>query len=377
MSPSVLSNTATRRLRGWWLPALIAAVAAWVVAPASAAAQGRPGGLPPRPMDEAGPGWRVRASVQTNLWFHTLAVIAADQPGPLGLYSADYARYIRDLKQQLGVYPTALDSIAPDLRADIGDGRNLETLHFVPLYFPNAGAEEMLVAIRDATKGRNFSMGGGRDVAFGMMVVGQVSQDGKTRRLLEKLADVAEKEWKVFYRQYWEEIRPQQDSLARAMEEMWETQLAPGLRDYLMRRELAGGLIMPSQALGPEGRIVELQEYDAGDQVVAVQEPLLAKGPEATMFAFLKELCFLLIDDRSLSDTTLAPQALEDLRRTAAVRCGATVLDFYAPQQAARYRRTFLDAVGAEESATVEAFERVYYLEPEVAARVHAQLRSK
>jgi hypothetical protein len=214
-------------------------------------------------------------------------------------------------------------------------------------------------------------------VAFGMMVVGQVSQDGKTRRLLEKLADVAEKEWKVFYRQYWEEIRPQQDSLARAMEEMWETQLAPGLRDYLMRRELAGGLIMPSQALGPEGRIVELQEYDAGDQVVAVQEPLLAKGPEATMFAFLKELCFLLIDDQSLSDTTLAPQALEDLRRTAAVRCGATVLDFYAPQQAARYRRTFLDAVGAEESATVEAFERVYYLEPEVAARVHAQLRSK
>jgi hypothetical protein len=328
-------------------------------------------------MMETGPGWRVRASAQTNLWFHTLAVIAADQPGPLGLYSADYARHIRDLKQQMGVYPTALDSIAPDLRADIGDGRNLEILHFVPLYFPNAGAEEMLVAIRDATKGRGFSMGGGRQVSFGMAVVAQASQDGKSRRLLEKLADVAEKEWRVFYRQYWEEIGPQQDSLAQAMEVMWNTQLAPGLRDYLMRRELAGGLIMPSQALGPEGRIVELQEYDAGDQVVAVQEPLLARGPEATVFAFLKELCFLLIDEQKLSDTTLAPQALEDLRRTVAVRCGATVLDFYAPQQAARYRRAFLDAVGAEESATVAAFERVYYLDPEVAARVHAQLRSK
>ncbi len=374
------SKIQRKRVRRQVSKAVTATAVACVAISVPAFAQRPPQGgppVPPRSMVEAGPGWRVRASVQTNLWFHTLAVIAADQPGPLGLYSADYARHIRDLKQQMGIYPTALDSVAPDLRADIGDGRNLEILHFVPLYFPNAGAEEMLTAILDATKGGGRSMGGGREVAFGMMVVAQASRDGKARRLLEKLAEVAGKEWNAFYRQYWQETQAQQDSLARAMEVMWDRQLAPGLRDYLERRELAGGLVMPSQALGPEGRIVELQEYDAGDQVVAVQEPLLARGPEATVFAFLKELCFLLIDEQKLSDTTLAPQALEDLRRTAAVRCGATVLDFYAPQQAARYRRAFLDAVGAEESATVEAFERVYYLDPEVAARVHAQIRSK
>ena len=351
---------------------------------ASAAAQGPPGGPPPErqgermpgPPRESSQGWRVRAAPQTDLWFHTLAVIAADQPGPLGLYSAEYARHIREVKQRMGVYPTELDSLAPDLRSQIGEDRKLETLHFVPLYFPNAQPMQMLEAIRAATKGRGPERGGA-GMSYGSFVIMQVSQDGKTRRLLEKLADVAENEWNVFYRSYWDSIQAQQDSLASAMELMWDTQLEPGLQTFLERHRLTGGLIMPSQALGPEGRIVELQEMNAGDQVVAVQEPLAARGPEATVFAFLKELCFLLVDENKLADSTLAPDALENLRRTAAVRCGATILDFYAPQQAARYRRTFLDAVGAEDAATVEAFQRVYYLDPAIAERIHQQIRTR
>jgi hypothetical protein len=379
-------KTTMQSLAGRAALAFAAALVCAVATPAAAQVPpggppGRPGERPPgppRPPAEASRGWRVRASAQTDLWFHTLAVIAADQPGPLGLYSADYARHIRDVKQQKGVYPTALDSVAPDLRAEIGQDRKLEVLHFVPLYFPNAGPLEMLEAIRSATRGSRSMGSGGGSVGYGMFVVMQASQDGKTRRLLEKLADVAEKEWNAFYRDYWDTIKAQQDSLASAMELMWDTQLEPGLQSFLEQRRLTGGLIMPSQALGPEGRIVELQqEMNAGDQVVAVQEPIVARGPEATVFAFLKELCFLLIDDQKLSDSTLAAGPLEDLRRTAAVRCGATILDFYAPQQAARYRRTFLDAVGAEDAATVEAFQRVYYLDPAIVERIHRQIRTR
>jgi hypothetical protein len=317
----------------------------------------------------------MEAAAQTNLWFHALAVIAADQPGPLGLYSADYARFIRDFKQQLGLYPTVLDSLAPELRDAIGDGRDLEVIHFVPLYFPQAAPERMLEALRAVVERKDGPATVGRDVGFGVFVMRQATQDGKTRSVLRDLRDAVEQEWNVFYRQYWADIAADQDTLISAMQAMWDAELAPGLERYLEERRLAGGVVMPASALGPEGRIVELQDYNPGDQVVAVQDPLLVEGPEAAVFSFLKELCFLLIDDQKLQPDPISLEEREDLRRTAAVRCGAQLLQFYVPKQVGRYRRAFLDAVGAEESSTVEAFERVYYLDPAVRRRLHQQIQ--
>lgn len=333
---------------------------------------------PPSPERPAVRTWEMRASPQTNLWFHALAVIAADQPGPLGLYSAEYARYVREVKQERGVYPTPLDSIASELRAEIGDGRQLESLHFAPLYFPEASPERMLRALAAVARRRtNDSALAGRDVRFGAMVTAQAFESGKARRLVERLANVVEREWTLFYRQYWEESQARLDSMALAMQIMWEQDLAPGLQPLLERRRLTGGIVMPSPALGPEGRIVDVRELDPTDQVVAVQLPPLATGPDASVFAFLKELCFLLIDDRRLNPDSLTVEAREDLRRTAAVRCGALLLEFYAPAHVGRYRRAFLDAVGAEESTTVAAFERVYFLDPALYQRLRAQIRGR
>ena len=91
-------------------------------------------------------------------------------------------------------------------------------------------------------------------------------------------------------------------------------------------------------------------------------------------FFFLKELCFLIVNDNAYGQFGRVTQNFDDLRRTGAVRCGAMILEEYAPVLALQYRRTFLDAVGAEESATIEAFERVYYLDPSVLARLRAQI---
>lgn len=328
-------------------------------------------------------GWVIRASSAANLWFHSLAVIAADQPGPLGLYSADYARFIRDFKQEMGVYPTALDSAATRLRERIGDEQGNEILHFIPLYFPRATAESLLRDLNSVVQ-RRGSGGMGRDM--GVLIVEQsMSMGGGDRGLLGDLVEAMENEWNVFYREYWENIQETEDSLAFEVQRMWDTRLAPQLFSYLERRRLTAGLVMPSPALGPEGRITEFEQFVTDDQIVAVQKPLLARGPEETVFAFLKELCFLLIDERDLvgrrlpgeEAVKLPDEEMEDLRRTAAVRCGEAILEFYAPEQLAKYRRAFLDAVGAEESTTVEAFERVYYLDPEIAARVHQQIRAK
>ncbi len=325
-------------------------------------------------------GWHIRPGAHTNLWYHALAVIAADQPGPLGLYSAEYATHIREVKQQRGVYPTALDSLASRLREDIGDARGaMQTLHFVPLYFPNAEPESMLAALRAVSRRRaNDEALSAPEVRFGAFVVAQSLEQGGDRGLLERLVDVMEQEWRVFYRDYWEEQRAEEEDKAAEMQEMWDTFIAPQLGSYLERRRIDAGLVMPSPALGPEGRIVDIEEFQRGDQVVAVQEPLTVEGVDATIYAFLKELCFLIIDDRDLvGGQSVSDDGLEDLRRRAAVRCGAMLLGFYAPTLSARYRRVFLDAVGGEESSTVAAFERVYYLEPEVVQRLQNQIRGR
>ncbi|MGD8727958.1 MAG: hypothetical protein PVH40_09950 [Gemmatimonadales bacterium] len=348
----------------------------------SLVAQGPPGERrsPPQPGDEGITGWQIRAAAQTNLWYHTLAVIAADQPGPLGLYSAAYARHIRDVKQERGLYPTRLDSLATELREDIGDARGvMETLHFIPLYFPSADPETMLAALRAVSKrnARDEALNS-PEARFGGFYLAQVMEQGGDRGLLERLVDAAEHEWEVFFRDYWEESRPRLEQRVAEMQDVWDTFIAPQLSSYLERERLDAGLVMPSPALGPEGRIVEFEEFQRGDQVVAVQDPIDGQGVDEAVYAFLKELCFLIIDDRSLvAGRSLSDVELDDVRRRAAVRCGAMLLGFYAPTLSARYRRVFLDAVGGEESSTVEAFERVYYLDPEIVRRLQDQIRGR
>ncbi|MEE8135118.1 MAG: hypothetical protein V3T56_08665, partial [Gemmatimonadales bacterium] len=306
-------------------------------------------------------GWMFRPRATADLWYHALAVIAADQPGPLGMYSADYANHIRDVKRELGVYPTRLDSLTADLNKLANGGGDRDMIHFMPIYFPDKNVKEMLNALLTPRH---------TDVvrAFGRQ------PDGRTQDAIRQLAEVMVNEWEVFYRDYWNaQVEANRDRYA-AVQEYWDRVLGPILTPYLEERRLQGGLVMPSIPVGPEGRIINPDPFDGRDQVVAMWFPLTANTPEVSNFFFLKELCFLIVNDNAYGRFGVGTQEFDDLRRTGAVRCGAMILDEYSPVLALQYRRTFLDAVGAEESATMEAFDRVYYLDPAMLARLQAQV---
>ncbi len=324
------------------------------------------------------PGWSIKSGAQVDLWFHSLAVIAADEPGPLGLYSADYARRIRELKQERGVYPTMLDSLGTRLREQIADENNLDVIHFIPLYFPQAEPDRMLQALEAVAERRTESPDlAGPDVRSGVLLFSQVYERGGSRRLLRSLVQAMQTEWDVFYRSFWEQMHEEQTTRYDAIQAVWDSLFVPPLGPYLERRKLTAGTVFPSPAIGPEGRIVDESEIDPRDQVVSVQMPLSSQGPEASVFAFLKELCFLLVDPSNLGVPADGGEDFEDLRRRVAVRCGHLVLQFYAPTLTSAYRRVFLDAVGAEESSTVDAFNRVYALSPEVFERLREQIRRR
>jgi hypothetical protein len=360
----------------WRRAALVAAVGAGLAGPPPALlAQQRPPPAPPNAPQSR--FWEFRSSPQADLWFHALAVIAADDEGPLGLYSADYAERIRDEKRRRGVYPTKLDSLTTSLREQLmDDDPVLQNFHFIPLYFPEAAPERLIAAVRAIARRKPEEVNG-RDVRSGMVQLAPLAEDKDYRQLLEQLADAMQEEWEVFYRGYWEARRDTIEARIDAVQSLWDTAFAPALEPYLEGRRLSGGIIMPSAPLGPEGRIVDGSPFVATDQVVSVQFPVDEERPEGAIFAFLKELCFLLIDQRTVGAGAESPTAVEDLRRRAAVRCGALLLQFYAPTRAAGYRRVFLDAVGAKDSYTVAAFERVYDLEPREFEAVREEVRRR
>jgi hypothetical protein len=318
-------------------------------------------------------GWVIAPAAHADLWFHAMAVIGVDPAGPLGLYNAEYAQVIRETKREAGVYPTPLDREAPSLRRRLSDSL-LQSFHFLPLWFPDATPERLLDEVSNVTAERvRVPMGGG---GVGPMVLAQLSQDGRARQLLATLVDVMREEWKLFYRDYHARFLAQHASEYAVMQELWDDRLAGPLAPFLERRRLTSGRVMPSPPIGPEGRIVGGSEFVADDQVVAVQYPPPAEGPEESVFAFLKELCFLLIDDRMLREAAPEEKDLESLQRRAAVRCGALIVEFYTPELSARYRRVFLDAVGAE-AKTVGAFERIYPLPPPLFVAVREAIRER
>lgn len=341
------------------------------------AAQGQPA---PRTGELA---WRFRPAAHADLWFHALAVIGADQPGPLGLYSADYAQRIREVKRELGIYPTALDSLAPELRQAFLDDEALGVLHFAPLFMPRAEPEGMLNALL-AVAERKYDdrklVGPG--VAQGVRRIAFDVQKGGSRRTLKALVEATRREWELFYRVYWDSLHAREAPRYEAIQAVWDSVIVPPLTRYLTARRLIAGTVMPSPGLGPEGRIVADDPLAVGtaQNRAAVMMPVFTEAPEPSAFALLKELCFPIVDEavRGLAADTArfgGRWAFDDMRRRAAVRCGALLLDFYAPTLAAKYRRAFLSAVGATESFTVSAFERVYALDADVFERIREEIR--
>jgi len=242
-----------------------------------------------------------------------------------------------------------------------GGSLDAEVIHFVPVYFPDKTVDDMLTVLQ--TRGHTDLV----------QAIGR-QPDAFTLDALRQLAEAAQDEWEVFYRDYWARNLEENQYRYDAVQTYWDQALGPVLTPYLEERRLQGGLVMPSMPVGPEGRIINPDPFDWRDQVIAMEFPLTANTPEVSNFFFLKELCFLIINDQAYGRFGGRGQAMDDLRRTGAVRCGAMILDELSPVLALQYRRTFLDAVGAEESATMEAFDRVYYLDPSVMARIRAQV---
>lgn len=314
-----------------------------------------------------------------DLWFHGMAVIGARSSAGLPLYSAEYARYVEEVKRQRGVYPTDLDSRAAAFGRAVSRDTAFGVFHFLPLYFVAAAPGEMLSALAAVSRQRTRdSEVAAPQVRVGALVAARALRRQDQRRVLEQFVRALEQEWAVFYRQFWEDLWRERLSAVNAVGDFWREHAARPLSGYLERQRLEGGRVVPCPALGGEGRLVTGDPRNSQDNVVAVALPLDSGAPQLPIYAMVRELCFPLVDrvvDRRGRDSA----ALERLRGVVAVRCGALMLEFHAPALVMGYRRAFLDMLEPDRSgdATAAAFERAYEVAPATVLALRAELRRR
>ena len=323
-------------------------------------------------------GWQLEPNTTVDLWYHGLAVIGVAQQGMLPLYSAAYASRVREEKERLGIYPTKLDEIGEEISRAIESDEALSLLHFAPLYFHAADPLEMLHALGAVADRRagDVAVASPR-VRFGAIAMTQMLQTAGQRRAVRKLVEAMEDEYGVFFHEFRERHRANNRDRLADLERRWTYGLALDLAAFLERVGLESGVLIPSPALGPEGRLFQGDPFEGRARLLAVWMPLEG-GVDAPLYGAVRELGFTVVD-RLVDPERYDPSELEDVRASAAVRFGAMLLEFYAPEYLSGYRRAFLEAVGYEsaEQGTAAAFEQTYPLDPEVLSLLRREIRRR
>ena len=312
------------------------------------------------------PHWLVRRDAFAELWYHGLATVGADDYGPLPLYSASYARTVREAKRARGLI-TRLDSLAPTLRAVFAGDSSFDALHFVPLYFVGTEPGVALTALREALAGNRAGSAVPLPLAARAAAVAHSIPGTRHRQALLTFVDALAVEWRTVVRDEpatWQPSARTLDELQRA----WDSRFSMPLSSYLAAGERSRGTIVVVPALGREGRVVSLR---ADVSVVMVSADPVAGVDDAPLFAAVRELAFALLDEVPPVRLTAGHSRLaaEREREVAAVRGGAMLLEAVAPSLAPSYRRVFMAGAAGQRNSS---FEREYPLHPRAESALRA-----
>lgn len=142
------------------------------------------------------PRWVFMSLPGADLWFHGMALVDPQGPGPNPLYDPAYPHEVRRAKELAGVYPTALDREAGRFREAFRRDPALEVLHFLPLYFVGAGRVEIFGTLKLlATQPTGIPRSSSPQTAMGLAAIGSVLVNPEQRVLLGESVSALEAEW--------------------------------------------------------------------------------------------------------------------------------------------------------------------------------------
>jgi hypothetical protein len=297
----------------------------------------------------------------TDLWFHGMAIVDPVGPGPNPLYDPGYPSAIQAAKEAAGAVATSLDAGLPTFRNAFRADPGFQVLHFLPLYFPEAGRTEVLSALA--------LLGGAEEgipqapsprTAFGLAAIGSVLTTPSQRRVLGEFVGALEDEWAAFYEAYVRQGADDRTALEAQVNQLWRGGYAVALGPFLSQIGMTGGAVHLVPALGQEGRVFGGSPQVDQDNVLAVSAPSADGDPMVVVFSMLRELAFPTVRSvmRDTGLTGADPASEERLAGIAAIRTAALVIQRYRPEDLDAAHRFFLGGVGA--AATEAALEGLF-----------------
>jgi len=311
---------------------------------------------------EARAGWVFTSLPHADLWFHGMAVVDPIGPGPNPLYDPGYPNEIRRAKGGGGSPPTALDTRLGYFRDQFQRDPAFEVLHFLPLYFPQAGRAEFFSALKilvQATEG--IPRAPTSHTAFGLAAVGSVLTTRAQRAVLGEFISALEAEWDSFFGDFWRDGAVPREQTLASLQQSWTAAFLPALGPFLDGVGMSGGVVALVPAIGVEGRIFNGTPQNSFDNVLMVSAPAGPENGLEAVFSMLRELSFPLV--RRVMDRTGGaagnPDEEESLAARAAIRSGALILHMYRPDDLVTYQRFFLSRAGRS-APTAEAMEGAF-----------------
>jgi hypothetical protein len=311
-----------------------------------------------------------------------MALVDPIGPGPLPLYEPAYPGQAGQARQAAGVSASTLIDRAAYFREAFQRDAAFEVLHFLPLYFVQAGRTEVFSALTLlAGTEEGIPRTTSPRTAFGVAAVGSVLTSSSQRRVLGEFVQALEDEWGRFFAAWWRENGGQQDRIAASIQEAWSREFSPALKPFLENVGMTGGLVAMVPAIGTEGRIFAGSPDDPGDNVLVIAAPGGPGSGSEAIFSMLRELSFPLARraiDRAGLSTGIRSQD-ESLTAQAAVRAGALVLEDLRPQALTQYQQFFLFRAGQSaptEVAIRAAFEAAYPLDGDLERALKGEVLS-
>jgi hypothetical protein len=279
--------------------------------------------------------WIIADSEFADLWYHGLVVIGFDGPDQRPLYPADSPFEGGRDSSRLRDNASALHSA---LKAETA----FELLHFVPVYFAGVSRPEAMEALHRVADGRAVRDGLSPAARRGAEIVRSVLSEGEQRRTLGRFLDGLDDEWTFNVAAQRQALRAATRARIDELRGGWDD-YARALAPYLAQRRLSGGVIIPSAAVGTEGRFFQGRSDRSDDNVVVIRMPHDAGQTGAVLSAVVRELCFPAVRDALAvfePDFTDRSQAMVVSDR-AATRCGAILLQLLAPHHTGVYTEVY------------------------------------
>lgn len=298
---------------------------------------------------QAGVQWPVKTREHVDLWLHAFALLQ-DDTATVPLFDRGYRERLTVIKNSRSII-TDLDANRENLARTVAAQPALLNAQFIALYF--GSWEEMLrgFGIFQAAEGdprRARDPDAQAIIAFLAQQFPLPADRDFARRLLLGITSERDR----FHHAWWLEEQRERTAALAESDRLWQTAWRPALQRFLNHTQQASGDLIPTVALGGEGRAVPAGKNASQ---YAVAWPRTADSASVLLFSFVHEAVGSVVQV-AVSDHLTPVQQREGLgaryNATGLVRGGALLVERVDPTLAEGYARWYLRQAGRPVPAT-------------------------